>query len=200
MKKVLKLIVLVAVISALTLVAFAASTEVEAIPDESGAAQLTEIVAEVPADLEVEVVPPTENAANEAAAAAADAEPIILDSFDINVTKAATGEEVHEGLTVTITLNVGAQYAGYTLKLYETSDGATRVFATAIVPADGIVVIAIDSFSTFTPVLVKPAEVIAPAPGPVSPQTMQTVLPIALAILAVAAIAVAVVAKKRSFN
>ena len=57
MKNVLKLIVLVAVISALTLVAFAASPETAAVPDQSGSAELTEVVAEAPVDFKVEVVP-----------------------------------------------------------------------------------------------------------------------------------------------
>ena len=199
MKKVLKLIVLVAVISALTLVAFAASSpSTEVIPDESGAAELVAIIAEqIPAGYDIEVAPPTESAANEDAAKAADEDPIILDSFDINVTD-AEGNEAHSGPVVTITLNVGAQYAGWTLKLYETTDGVTRLYGTFIVDAEGVITIPISSFSTFTPVLVKPEEVVAP--GPVTPQTMQTLLPIALGILAVAAVAVAVVAKKHSFN
>ena len=64
MKKVLKLIVLVAVISALTLVAFAASSpSTEVIPDESGADELIAIIAEqIPEGYDIEVVPPTENA------------------------------------------------------------------------------------------------------------------------------------------
>ncbi len=199
MKKVLKLSVRVAVISALTLVAFAASSpSTEAIPDGSGADELTAIIAEqIPEGYEIEVVAPTEAAANEEAAKAADKDPVILDSFDINVTD-ANGDEAHSGPIVTITLNVGTQYAGWTLKLYETTDGQTRLYGTFTVGSDGVITISISSFSTFTPVLVKPAEVVAP--GPVTPQTMQTLLPIALGILAVAAVAVAVVAKKHSFN
>ena len=196
MKKVLKLIVLVAMISALTLAAFAASPEVEVVENESGAAEIVAITAEAPEGIDVEVVAPTESmvAANEAAAKAVDPEAVALDSFDINVTN-AEGDELHEGATVTVTLAVPAEFVGGTLYLFE--DGALAQTQT-ITGATATLVIT--SFSTYTPVLVKAATVIAPPSGPVTPQTMQTLLPYALAVLAVAALAVAVVAKKRSFN
>ena len=202
MKKVLKLIVLVAVMASLTLVAFASSPELQEIPDESGSPELVEILAEIPDGLDIKVVPPTENAANEAAALAADPDATILSSFDIVVTRTATGEGVHTGPIVTITINCGPEYEGYTLKLYETSEGQTALYASAVVPASGVVVFTIDSFSNYTPVLVKPVTVepTPVTPGPVTPQTMQTLLPIALVVLAAAAAVVAVIAKKRSFN
>ena len=194
MKKVLKLILLVAVISALTVAAFAASPEVTNVENQSGASELTNVSAEVPENLKVEVVAPTAAAANEDAAKAANPDALILDSFDVNVTNTATGEEVHEGATVTLTITVPEEYVGGTLYLYE--DGALN--QTVPITSTTVTVV-INSFSTYTPVLVKKAAV-APAPGPVTPQTMQTILPYAIAILAVAAVAVAVVAKKRSFN
>ncbi len=194
MKKVLKLIVLVAVISALTLVAFAASPEVATVENESGAAEIAAVTAEAPEGITVEVVPPTEAAANEAAAKAAQPEATILDSFDINV-KDAEGNELHEGATVTVTINVPEEFVGGTLYLYE--DG---VLAQTVAITSTTVTLVITSFSTYTPVLVKAAAAPGPGPGPVTPQTMQTLLPYALGILAVAAVAVAVIAKKRSFN
>ena len=193
MKKVLKLILLVAVISALTVAVFAASPEVTTIENQSGAAELTAVTAEVPEGIKVEVVAPTETAAYEAAAKAANPDATILDSFDINVTNVATGEELHSGATVTLTIAVPAEFVGGTLYLYE--DGALN--QTVAITGTPVTVV-INSFSTYTPVLVKAA--VTPAPGPTTPQTMQTLLPYALAVLAVAAVAVAVVAKKRSFN
>lgn len=192
MKKVLKLIVLVAVISALTLVVFAASPEVVSVPNESGASEITAITAEAPEGVKVEVVPATAAAANEAAAKAANPDAEILPSFDVNVT-AADGTEMHTGATVTITLTVPAEYIGGTLYLYE--DGA---LVNTVTIGSTTVTLVLTSFSTYTPVLVKAAA--TPTPGPVTPQTMQTLLPYALGILAVAALAVAVVAKKHSFN
>ena len=194
MKKVLKLIVLVAMISALTLAAFAASPEVEVVENESGAAEIAAITAEAPEGVDVEVVAPTESmaAANEAAAKAANPDALVMDSFDINVTD-AEGNELHTGATVTVTLTVPAEFVGGALNLYE--DG---VLAQTVTIGGTTVTLVITTFSTYTPVLVKAAPVVPV--GPVTPQTMQTLLPYALVVLAVAALAVAVVAKKRSFN
>ncbi len=194
MKKVLKLILLVAVISALTVAAFAASPELTNVENQSGASELTNIAAEVRENVKVEVVAPTAAAANEEAAKAANPDALILDSFDVNVTNTATGEEIHEGYTVTLTLTVPEEYVGGTLYLYE--DGALN--QTVAITSTTVTVV-INTYSTYTPVLVKAAAV-TPTPGPVTPQTMQTILPYALGILAVAAVAVAVIAKKRSFN
>ena len=233
MKKVLKLIVLIAVISALTLVAFAASpsaipiiepdpvpgTDEPALTNESGASEIVSATAEIPEGLKVEIVAPTNEAANLAAAAAEHPDGLPLDSFDVNVIRVATGEELHSGATVTITITVPEEYVGGTLYLYE--DGA---LAQTIAINSTTVTLVLTSFSTYTPVLVKAAGgttdpgtttpdpgtttpdpgTTPPAPGPgtgpVTPQTQQTLLPYALAVLAVAALAVAVVARKRSFN
>jgi hypothetical protein len=194
MKKVLKLILLVAMISALSVCAFAASPEATPVENESGADEIVSIVAEIPEGVEVEVVAPTAAADNEAAAKAADPDAVILDSFDVNVTNAATGEELHEGATVTITLSIPEEYIGYTLKLYE--DG---VLVQTMEITSTTMTLVLTSFSTYTPVIVKPAEA-APTTPETSPQTMQSVLPFALAAIAVLALAGAVYARKRSFN
>ncbi len=229
MKNVLKLIVVIAVISALTLAVFAASpgpipiiepeeTTGEQTPDEgegdltneSGADEIVSATAEVPEGLKIEIVAPTEEAANLAAASAEHPDGVPLESFDVNLIRVATGEELHSGATVTITITVPEEYVGGTLYLYE--DGA---LAQTIAISSTTVTIVLTSFSTYTPVLVKaaagttdpgtdtppaPGPGPGPGPGPVTPQTMQTLLPIALAVLAVAAVAVAVIARKRSFN
>ena len=213
MKKVLKLIVVIAVISALTLVAFAASpsvtpvTPVDPTPtteptpepaegelvNEDPASEIVSATAEIPEGLKVEIVAPTNEEANLAAAAAEHPDGLALGSFDVNLIRVADGEELHSGATVTITISVPEEYVGGTLYLYE--DG---VLAQTIAINSTTVTLVITSFSTYTPVLVKAAA--TPTPGPVTPQTMQTLLPYALGVLAVAALAVAVVAKKRSFN
>jgi len=197
MKKVLKLILLVAMIAALSVCAFAASPEVTQIEDQSGAAELTEITAEIPEGITVEVVAPTQAAANESAAKAADPEAVVLDSFDVNVTDDATGEKLHSGVTVTITLIIPEEYIGYTLKLYE--DG---VLVKSVEVTGTTVTLELNSFSTYTPVLVKPAAggETTPTTPQTSPQTMQSILPFALAAIAVLALAGAVYARKRSFN
>ena len=195
MKKVLKLILLVAMIASLCVCAFAASPETTPVENASGAAELTAVTAEIPEGVEVEVVAPTNAAANEEAAKAADPDAVILDSFDVNVTNAA-GEELHEGVTVTLTLSIPEEYVGYLLKLYE--DGALNQSVTI---TGTTMTLVINSFSTYTPVIVKPAEgTVTPTTPETSPQTMQSILPFALAGIAVLALAGAVYARKRSFN
>ena len=236
MKKVLKLILLVAMIAALAVSAFAASeqqreldeaepvseTVTTTIVNEAGEEE--EVTATVTAEatqttfteeytVEFTDADAEQQAANEAAAEALAEEaeePIVLVSFDINVTRTnedGTTEEVHEGGTVTVTITGLEAFVGYDLYIIE--DG--KVLGPWTITGDSVTV-ALTSFSTFTPVIVKPADTGAEAgddagagagaaggDATVSPQTMQSVLPYALAVMAVLALAGAVYARKR-FN
>ena len=243
MKKVLKLILLVAMIAALAVSAFAASEQQREL-DEAAPVSETVTATVVNEAGEEEAVTATvtteatqttfteeytvemteadsaQQAENEAVAASLAeqvaeegeeaAQPIILTSFDIGVTRTnedGTTEEVHEGGTVTVTITGLEAFVGYDLYIIE--DG--KVLGPWTITGDSVTV-ALTSFSTFTPVIVKPADTGAEAgddagagagaaggDATVSPQTMQSVLPYALAVMAVLALAGAVYARKR-FN
>lgn len=197
MKKVLKLILVVLVLSALTVSAFADSATTKTVTNNSGAAELTKITTTAPADIKVEVVAPTAAAANESAAKSeaekAGAEiKAILNSFDINLTKGT--ETIHSGATVDVTIDVPAEYAGMYLNIFETSEGKTTVAYSGKITGKTMTV-SLKSFSTFTPVVTSAALKAAN-----SPQTSQSVLPFALMAMALVSLAGFVFAAKRKFN
>ncbi len=191
MKKVLKLILALVVVSVLCLSVLADSPTGQEI-DTSDVQIVTGATTDADSTYSVEVVEATASGAskNEAAAKAAGDVVAVLESFDVNVEKG--GNEVHSGVTVNITLNVGSQYIGKYLNLYETSsDGTTRLAVSVKITA-ATVNVALKNFSTFTPVITD-----APLQAAVSPQTSQTgVTFVLLAAVLMAALCAAYVTKR----
>ncbi len=193
MKKVLKLILVFAVISALCVSVFADSPETREI-DTSDVAIVTSATTDASSDIIVEInpAPADEASANEAYAENIANKEAVLDSFEIVVTK--DGVELHDGVTVDVTLAIPAEYVGMYLNLIENSDGAIKVLLSTKIESTSTTV-SIKSFSSYTPVITS-----SPMASAVSPQTMQTLLPVALVVVAGAAIIGMVYAGKRRYN
>jgi len=203
MKKVLKLILVVAMLSALSISAFA-SPVTESVENNSGAADLTGVTmtsdpTNTDGELELEVVAPTGSAASEnesfaeQQAAAAGTEILkTFDSFDANLL--LNGEAVHEGATAQFTFNT-AGFEGKAISLIGNStNGAPEVRDSKTITGP-VTTLSTSTFSTFTAVITE-----APLRSATSPQTSQSMLPIALSCVAVMALAGVVVSAKRKFN
>jgi len=195
MKKVLKLILVFAVIAALTVSVFAASpTERDVDENSSGAAEITAATTDAPLDIIVRILPPNaeRDAQNKAKAESDGTVDAYLDSFDVVVTR---GDEVlHSGVNVNITFSMPADSMGKTFTVYENTDGNIRVAYSAAISSSSVTV-TLSSFSTFTPAIMG-----QPQQTSTSPQTSQSMLPIALGCIAVLALAGVVVSTKRRFN
>jgi hypothetical protein len=203
MKKVLKLILVVAMLSALSISAFA-SPVTESVADNSGASELAGVSmtydpANTAGEIVLEVVAPTDSAASEnesyaeQQAAAAGTEILkVFDSFDANLIK--DGEKVHEGASAQFTFNT-AGYEGKAINLIENSDNAAPVVAASQVITGPTTTLTVSSFSTFTAVITE-----APMGSATSPQTSQSMLPATLACVAVMALAGVVFSATRKFN
>lgn len=179
MKNVLKLILIIAVISALCLSAFAASAT-ERTLDVAGAEGVAAATTDAEAAINVEVTAPTSTAtvANAIATVA---------NFDINVTKGT--EVLHSGITVNVTVDGLADYIGKYLNVLE---GSKLLSSTKITDASQVV--AISSFSTYTVVVTD-----QPMQSAVAPQTSQTMMPfVLLSVMMIALCGVVVAAKRRA--
>ena len=200
MKKVLKLVLVLAMLVVLSVSAFAApiSPTWYVAENNSGAAELVLVRYLVDdTDYTVDVVPAdaAAAAANQTAAGslANGGSYLFLDSFDIIVKKG--GEVVHEGATLEITLSIPAEHLDDYLALIENTDGAVTVAYSAPVNGKATVTFTLTKFSTFTPVLIG-----APVSAGTSPQTSQSIVPVALICVAGMALIAVVIATKRKFN
>jgi len=195
MKKVLKLVLVLAMLAALSVSAFAASPTTYDVPNNSGAVELVGVKATADSDVTVEVNAATAAAANEAAAEGLANGDIkaVLDSFDIVVKK--DGEVIHEGATIEITLAIPAEHANDYLVLLENTDGVVSVAYSGAINGRTTMTITLSQFSTFTPVIVA-----APVTSGTSPQTSQSIVPVALICVAAMALVAVVIATKRKFN
>ena len=189
MKKVLKLICLLAVIFALSVSVFADSPTETTVPSEVAGVTGT---TDAPSDVNVEIKAPDAAMAGQnktvLQVAAGDGTTVVIAEFDIIVTK--DGEQLHEGVNTTVTVSGLGQYIGKTVVLIE--DGVVK--QSKVITGDSASFV-INTYSTYTVAVVD-----TPVPAATAPQTSQTVLPYALIALAALAIVVAMYAKKRSFN
>ena len=194
MKKVLKLVLVLAMLAALTVSAFAASPTTRDVPNNSGAPEVLSVTATGDPDVTVECNAPTFVSANEQAAEGMAEGKIIavLGSFDIVVTK---GDQVlHDGVTVDVTLQFPEEYVGKYLVLLENTDGEISVAFSGVITGTTMT-ITLTKFSTFTPVVTE-----APVQGATSPQTSQSIVPAALICVAAMSLVGVVIATKRKFN
>ena len=193
MKKVLKLILVLAVISALCVSVFAASAQWRPL-DASKVDIISSAQTDGSEDWEVTIGPadPAGVAANlEAAGETAGA----LESFDIVVKY--RGNVMHSGIKVLVTLTGLSKYAGQTLTIYEYTDGVVTVLFSGVVAGDSLT-LTITNYSTFTPVIGKAAAGAAPSQGAAtSPRTSQSVVPYVLTAIAVLAFAGVLYANKQ---
>ena len=200
MKKVLKLILAVAIVAALCVTALAAPMSPHTVwfnVEPAGASELVAAYGEVDDDtLIVTFAPPTEDGANKTAAqttvtSAGQMIEAILDSFDIDIS--LDGQPLHDGMVVNVIFNIPTQYMGMFLNIFETTDGVSKLFSSQQITSESMT-IPLNSFSTFTPVITAKA-----LRSAVAPQTMQSVMPYALAIVSTLGIFGTAYAGKRRF-
>jgi hypothetical protein len=208
MKKVLKLILVLAVVSALSLSVFAASpaqggvtptpSEPTLIPTPSDSTRpvvtpgdfVISATTDASDDIEVIIIVPGDpdrNAVNEKAAAAAakaaGAKVVgTAGSYDIIVRRKSTGEILHSGPTVNVMLGGVAPYIGKFANIWETSEaGATRLLTSFRVTSDTVAV-SHHEYSTFTVVITE-----EPMQSATSPRTSQNAVSYVLIAVAVLA-------------
>jgi len=211
MKNVLKLILVLAVVAALSVSVFAAgSPEVVVVdyPDPALPTAPTDAIAAVvpgasfsavlPAGWTVEIKYPGDpigvganNAVVKAAAERAGAQnPVEIVSFDL-IVRNEKGEVVHSGATINVTFTGLTPYAGKVLAVAENAADGSKVVYSGEIAADSVTV-SLTSFSTFTAVVCD-----KPVQRATSPKTAQSVVPMALISVAVLAFVGALVANKQ---
>jgi len=197
MKKALKLVLVLSMVLALTVTAFAAdSPTTKTVSNYSNANQVGTVTTAADSGVSVRVANPSQdlaaanqNTAKELVAKTGRSIVAFLDSFDILVSK--NGQPVHEGVDVNVTFQNLQQYVGKYLNVIENSNGVQRVAYSGPITADQQTV-TFKTFSTFTPVITD-----APMQSATSPATSQSTLTITLIGMAFLALAGVVVAAKR---
>ena len=187
MKNVLKLILVLAVVAALSVSVFAAGSPEVVVVDYPDPALPT-----APTDAIAAVVPGgANNAVIKAAAERAGAQnPVEIVSFDL-IVRNEKGEVVHSGATINVTFTGLTPYAGKVLAVAENAADGSKVVYSGEIAADSVTV-SLTSFSTFTAVVCD-----KPVQRATSPKTAQSVVPMALISVAVLAFVGALVANKQ---
>lgn len=161
-KKLFAVALAAAMVLALPALAFAATPSPSVIKGSGASSNGTTLTVTANGTGELIVVATSKNASNTVLSGSE----IVVGSFEVTNT---TGEAAD----ITLTFNVGTQYAGANAKVFiEHNDGSTEV-KTTTVSADGYVVVKTDGLSTFT-VVVDPTTATgatAADTSSVSPQT-----------------------------
>jgi hypothetical protein len=210
MKNVLKLILVLAVVAALSVSVFAATSSPVVVdyPDPALPTAPSDTISAVvpgasfsavlPAGWTVEIKYPGDpigvganNAVIKAAAERAGAQnPVEVVSFDL-IVRNEKGEVVHSGATINVTFTGLTPYVGKVLTVAENAADGSKVVYSGEIAADSVTV-SLTSFSTFTAVVCD-----KPVQRATSPKTAQSVVPMALISVAVLAFVGALVANKQ---
>ena len=210
MKNVLKLILVLAVVAALSVSVFAATSSPVVVdyPDPALPTAPSDTISAVvpgasfsavlPAGGTVEIKYPGDpigvganNAVIKAAAERAGAQnPVEIVSFDL-IVRNEKGEVVHSCATINVTFTGLTPYAGKVLAVAENAADGSKVVYSGEIAADSVTV-SLTSFSTFTAVVCD-----KPVQRATSPKTAQSVVPMALISVAVLAFVGALVANKQ---